>query len=205
MLLCCCSGCLMTVSDPEAENAADIYRELHKKLPDKAVTLSAALAQVPREKHADVRIAFAQLAANQTAKEKLPTLRLLAEKARVELNVLLGFLPADLVVYDCSGALVMPAEIAHIAAAEKAALIIDGGKSEPLELLKKIRIAHAEAVARMNQLHNSSWVVHRFEYAAACIHLAQLIGVEPENLDKLDHYEKRFDNAAARRVKVENP
>lgn len=192
-----CAGCLFTASDPEAEKAVEIYNELHSHLPQKTVDLQDALSMVPPEKHVAVRLAFAKL---ETVRRypAAPELRVWGEKARVELNTLLEFLPSDMVDYDTAGAWNVPEEISHPAAAEKAALIIDGGKSAPLELLKKVRFAHADAVEAMNLTAQTDTPVNRYAYVAATIRLAGIVGVEPGELDKLEVYEKRFNAASSR-------
>lgn len=196
-LLLCCTGCLLTVSDPEAEGAVEIYNELHSHLPEKSIDLATALRMAPAENAADVRLAFAKLEMlkNNPGKAEI---RVRGEKARVELNVMLGFLPADEVVYQTDGALTVPEEISHIGAAEKAALIINGGKKTPLKLLQAVRFAHVDAVAAMNLLMSADTPENRFSYFAACIRLAAVIGVKPEQLDKLEEYEKRFNAASSR-------
>ena len=192
-----CAGCLFTASDPEAERAVEIYNELHSHLPQKTVDLKSALAMTPPEKHTPVRLAFAKLEAVKKNPAE-PKLRGWGEKVRVELNVLLGFLPSDMVDYDTAGAWNVPVEISHAGAAEKAALIIDGGKTAPLELLKKVRLAHVDVVDAMNLLGVDDSPVNRYACVAACIRLAGIVGVAPEDLDKLEEYEKRFNAASSR-------
>ena len=196
-LLMFCAGCLITASDPEAEKAAEVYRELHSALPEKPVSPEAALKMVPGEKAPEVRLAFARLAIGKKEPSS-PAWRVQCEKARVELNVLLGFLPADMISYDTAGALDVPPEISHVEAAEMAALIIDNGCSEPLGVLKNVRFAHADAVKAMNDLAVSATAENNLAYVTACIRLASVIGVEPDKLDKLEEYEKRFNAASSR-------
>ena len=198
------NGCLLiSVSDSDAEKAVDIYESLHVPLPKEPLKLADALNMTPPEKQLEVRLTFGELAYADREKNPAPALVGWKEKKRIELNVLLGFLPSDKITYDTAGLLntLMPQEISHVAAAEKAALILDRGSSDPLELLKKVRLAHADAVRAMNnrQINSSgNRMMLDLSYYTACVRLAGIIRVPPEKLDQLGEYEKRFDAAQSR-------
>jgi len=205
------NGCLLiSVSDPDAEKAVDIYESLHIPLPEKPLKLADALNMTPPEKHLKVRLTFGELAYADLEKDPAPSLIGWKEKKRIELNVLLGFLPSDKIAYDTAGVLnaAMPEEISHVTAAEKAALILDRGSSDPLELLEKVRLAHVDAVRAMNNKQISSSgnrMMLDLAYYSACVRLADIIGVPPEKLDRLTEYEKRFDAAQSRWKKSHTP
>jgi hypothetical protein len=192
-LLC---GCLFKTSDPAAERAFAVYQELHVSLPEHPVTLEYILNRTGRENHCAARIAFARWLILDGV--KTPQAILDREKARIELNTFAGFLPSDNINYETGGQPEYPAEIPHISAAEKAALILDDGATEPLELLRKVRIAHAEAVAAMNEFALDNSPQKRLAYVICCIRLADAIGVSPAGLSDLDEFEQRFDSANAR-------
>ncbi len=189
-------GCLIKTSDPAAEKAFHVYQELHVNLPLNPVTLEYALGRADRENHNAVRIAFAKLHILDGI--QTPQAILEREKARVELNTFIGFLPSDDISYEAGNSLECPAEIPHISAVEKAALIIDDGATPPLELLRKVRIAHIEAIAAMNEFALDNSPQKRLEYIICCIRLADVIGVSPAGLSNLDEFEQRFDSANAR-------
>ena len=183
-------GC---ISDPDAELAAAIYYELHSGLPKSPITLDSALEKCDASHHSMVRIAFAQM---QLARlERSPENILNAEKSRIRLNTCLGYLPGDSIPYDLESSLECPAEPPPVTTAEKAALIIDQGQSRPLQLLCKVRLAHADAVMAMNQKKHTPGHTANLNYFIACVKLSEAIGIPLEQLDKLENYEKRFDAA----------
>jgi len=185
------AGCLQFSHDPAAEKAAAVSLELHKHLPSGRVALDDALKLAPAAKHPAIRGAFAQLLCASGRKDNLAMLK--AEKARIELNVLLGFLPEDIIAYAPGGALDCPAEIPAVTAVEKAALICRPD-AEPLEMLRKLRLTHLEAVYALNRHCPCTYVRH-------CIDLADIAGVDFNEIYDLSEYEKRFDDAMSRRQK----
>ena len=184
-------GCLWNISDPAAERAAKISLKLHKPLPKKALTLSEALQRVPAGKQTDVRCAFAQLLCASGKEDNASLLK--AEQARIDLNVLLGYLPEDTIEYNTIGALDCPAEIPAVEVFEKTALMIRKN-ADPLPLLRELRQLHLKAVYAFNSQCPC-------EYVKNCARLADLTGVEFKDLDNLAGYEKRFDDAMVRRKK----
>ena len=190
----CGGGCLLSVSDPAAERAAETYREMHLILPDEGVNLRSALAQVDAVYAGEVRIAFAALAwtAGKNDRDSL----LQQEQARIKLNVLLGYLPGDQVKYDLVGAWECPIELPTAVQVEKAALILDS-RGNVLRKLESIRLAHVEALAASLKYGGKSP-----EYLTAVLHLAKVSGLEFRELYDLTEYEQRFDAAWKRLEKV---
>ena len=193
LLLC---GCMIRTSDPAAERAFEVYHDLHIQLPAAPITLEQALGKTAPENHSAVRIAFAQIHILQNL--HTPQAILTREKARIKLNTMLGYLPSDNIIYAEGTSTVCPAEIPHISAVEKTALILDDGQTPPLELLCKVRLAHADAAAAMNEAALDDSPEKRLNYVISCIRLAAAIGVYPEQLNDLGEFEKRFDSANAR-------
>lgn len=186
-------GC---IADPDAELAAAIYYELHTDLPKNPITLDNALEKCEKQDASLVRTAFARM---QTARlERTPETVLDAEKARIQLNTAMGYLPGDNIAYDLDAVMDCPAEPPPVTVAEKAALIINHGVEQPLTLLCKVRLAHADAVMAMNQKKHFPGHVNNLNYFIACVNLADAIGIPLEQLDKLENYEKRFDAAGVR-------
>lgn len=184
-------GCLYRVSDPDAAKAAAVL-ELRRTLPEKPLSLKDALHLVPAEKFSAVRCAFAQL---QCASGKDdPASLFKKERARIDLNVLLGFFPQDAIVYDLQTLPDCPEEIPHVAAFEKTALICRKDAGDHLELLRQIRQRHLAAVYAQNTQCRCAYVIN-------CIKLAELAGVEFEEIHDLARFETRFDNAAENRKK----
>ena len=188
------SGC-MSHPDKKADRAAVNFLNARKKLPEKALTLAEVLKQHP-EKTPEIRRLFA---GSSTAKAQND--RAGMEIYRVKLNALLDHLPSDKIDYDCRGALDCPEELPPVTTVEKAALILDQGKTPVVELLSKIRICHAEAIRAMQ---DRSTPQAKLDYFLACMKLADALGVDLPDLEKLSGYEKRFDGALKWRKKVQN-
>ena len=91
-----------------------------------------------------------------------------------------------------------PEELPPVGTVEKAALLIDDGNTPIMELLVNVRLAHLRAVNAMNNKNKNPSAENRFEYFSACVLLAQSAGIELEQLESLEEYEKRFDSAEER-------
>lgn len=201
MLLCLfASGCLITVSDPEAEAAVEMICRQARRIPETPLSLKEVLEKLPSTEHLTVRIAFASLLLAEKERNAGNIMR--GEKARITLNTLLGFLPGDSLHYDLTGVWECPEELPAVSTAEKAALIIDGGKTPAATLLTRVRLAHLQAVTAMNDKTEKPTAGNSFAYLRACVLLAREIGVPPEQLEALDEYEKRFDAARERQRKL---
>lgn len=189
-------GCLLYFSDPAADKAVESLCLLRRELPVNPVTLGEMLAGQPEKEHGRIRIAFASLLLAETEKSAENILR--GEQSRICLNTLGGFLPSDKVKYSLEGVMDCPEELPPVGTVEKAALLIDDGNTPIMELLVNVRLAHLRAVNAMNNKNKNPSAENRFEYFSACVLLAQSAGVEFEQLESLEEYEKRFDSAEER-------
>ncbi|MBR2625168.1 MAG: hypothetical protein IKD23_02085 [Lentisphaeria bacterium] len=189
-------GCLFDFSDPEADRAVESLCLLRRELPVNPVSLGEMLAGQPEAEHSKIRIAFASLLLAETKKSAENILR--GEQNRIYLNSLGGFLPSDKVRYSLDGTMDCPEELPPVGTVEKAALLIDDGNTPIMELLVNVRLAHLRAVNAMNNKNKNPSAENRFEYFSACVLLAQSAGVEFEQLESLEEYEKRFDSAEER-------
>ncbi len=192
------SGCVDLHRDIAAEKAAESYRKISEISLKKTVpeNLSDIIKQFPGKRY-EIRKLFARF---QTA--RILEDHAVAEICRIKLNALLGHLPDKNIVYITDGALDCPQEIPPVKTVEKAALIIDGGKTPAVELLAKIRILHAQTIRAMQK---NSTPQEKLEYFLCTLALAEAIGIDLKELYDLSAYEKRFNAAQKRWEKSKNP
>lgn len=186
-------GCLVLTEDPAADKAAALYSLAVKPELRQVITLEKALTLVKTGDRVKIRRLFALYS---WAKENNNLL--MTEKGRVELNTFLGFLPEAVIGYETIKYEGSPSELPPVESAEKTALILDGGSTPVLEVVRKVRIAHANAVLWMNQIEKENSTRNRFYYMLKCLDLAAVIGVDLPELHDLSCYEKRFDDALER-------
>ena len=192
------SGCVNLPRDIAAENAAKNSRKISEASAEKTAERSLAdVLKLLPEKRYEIRELFARFQTARTLKDYAG-----AEICRIKLNVLQGFLPEKNITYILDGALDCPQEIPPVQAAEKAALIIDGGKTPVVELLAKIRICHARTIRAMQKNSTSQ---EKLEYFLASLSLAETIGTDLPELSDLSGYVKRFNAAQKRWEKMKNP
>ena len=160
--------------------------------------VAGALKKVPQKDRGELRAAFADLSAPGT-----PTGTVIREKARIKINVLLGYPPASKIPYDPAGALTAPAEIPDVRAAEKAALILHDGTADPLTLLRNVRLAHADAVLAAENLNENPSEMNRRTYFFTCLRLAAAIGLDSPMMTEVPDLERRMDEALTRLKKAE--
>ena len=190
-------GCVNLSRDIEAENAAKSYRKISEISLKKPVpaTLADIITQFPEKKY-EIRELFARFYTARILEDHAG-----AEICRIKLNALLGHLPEKNIVYIFEGALDCPQEIPPVKAAEKAALIIDGGNTPVIALLTEIRIRHAETIRSMQK---KSTPQEKLEYFLCTLALAEAIGIDLKELYDLSDYEKRFNAAQKKWEKGKN-
>lgn len=189
ILLLLSAGCIGFYRDPAAEKAVRSYRNWVKEFPAKPLNREELFRKNPCRK-GEIRELFARYSTAKADNDPAE-----AEICRVKLNFFAGYLPEAQLEYDLAGALDYPEEIADVISAEKAALIIDGGRTPAAELLCKVRIAHAQAVRAMQK---RSTPREKLNYFKACLFLAEVIGVDLPELSALKSYVIRFDGAQKR-------
>lgn len=192
------SGCVDLHRDIAAEKAAESYREISEISLKKTVpaNLSDIIKQFPGKRY-EIRKLFARFQTARILEDHAG-----AEICRIKLNALLGHLPDKNIVYITDGALDCPQEIPPVKTVEKAALIIDGGKTPAVELLAKIRILHARTIRAMQK---NSTPQEKLKYFLCTLNLAEAIGIDLKELYDLSAYEKRFNAAQKRWEKSKNP
>ena len=199
-------GCMLTNYDRAAENAVKTYDSLRRGNVPETLTVAGVLSRCDSSMHNSVCRELARLHyARERAKSyripmkenELRTALLDAEKARISLNCLLGFLPEEKINYDTAGAFDVPQELPDVTVFEKAVLLASADRETALNRLKQIRFIHADAVAAYDAVLHTVSPAQRCaaEYlrVISCIQLADAAGTTLANMTEINAAAKRFD------------
>lgn len=208
VLLLLCGGCVIHWEDDNAAGAVKEYQRLLTAKAPETLNLAGAAALSPVQNRNLVRREFAKL---RMAEILIPLYReskqydlfrqavLDGETARINLNSLLGFHPQVKIAYDTAGAFEVPGELPTLENMEKAALISAGGQGNIPDILRRVHLAYAAAIAAYDAAAHAvtpeQHCIREGQRILRCLELTAAVGITYAELGNVNSMAGRFDAA----------